>query len=275
MAVALHNQESVFSANRAVGRVELSVAAENGHTRRRHVYEDGSLRVRFPHSGGEPLETVFINTAGGMAGGDRFAIDLAVGDGAHLLAGTAAAEKVYRSAGPDTAVSVNISVAEGGQLAWLPQETILFDHARLTRRFDIDLAPGASLIMAEAIVFGRSAMDEVVKRGRLNDRWRVRQGGRLMFAETIRLDGDIAVTLAEPAVAAGGVAIASVLSVPGDERMVAAVRALPNLHGEVGISAWNGIAVVRLCARDGAALRHDLSAVLAALSAPLPRLWLN
>ncbi|HTQ82024.1 MAG TPA: urease accessory protein UreD, partial [Pseudolabrys sp.] len=157
---------------------------------------------------------------------------------------------------------------------WLPQETILFDRARLSRRIDIDLAASASLVVAEALVFGRAAMGETVEQGLLADRWRLRRGGRLVFAESVRLDGAIAERLACPAVAAGGIAIATVLVAPGGEATLAAVRALEaQFAGEVGISAWNGIAVARLCAKDGAALRHDLVALLAALEQPLPRLW--
>ena len=66
------------------------------------------------------------------------------------------------------------------------------------------------------------------------------------------------------------------LLAPGDAAKVAAVRARDGTwQGEAAISAWNGIAVARLCARDGAALRHDLIALLAALGTPVPRLWLN
>ena len=75
----------------------------------------------------------------------------------------------------------------------------------------------------------------------------------IIFAENIRLDGVVARKLARPAVAGGGVAIATVLAVPGDEQMIAAVRDCgERFAGEVGISAWNGIAVARLCAPDGA-----------------------
>ena len=110
----------------------------------------------------------------------------------------------------------------------------------------------------------------------LADRWRVRQGGKLVFAEGVRLDGAIAEKLAGAAVARGGIAVATVLSVPGEEAFVEAVRALDGLRGEVGVSAWNGIAAARLVAPDGAALRHDLTMVLTALrGAALPRLWLN
>jgi urease accessory protein len=270
------SQADIFSANRAVGRIALAVDTAHGRTRRKRLHEDGSLRIQFPNAATDPLEAIIINTAGGMAGGDCFSVDVAVGAGAALIAGTAAAEKIYRSNGPDTAVAVKLSVAEGARLAWLPQETILFDRARLSRRFDVGLAADASLMMAEAVVFGRAAMGEAVVQGRLLDRWRVRRGGRLIFADGVRLDGAIEAKLAEPAVAAGGVAIATVLMTPAGDAQVAAARAHDKeFAGSVGISAWNGIAVVRFCAIDAAALRRDLVCVLAALGAPVPRLWLK
>jgi urease accessory protein len=266
-----------FAANRAVGRIALSVASRDGTSRRSRVHEQGSLRVRFPHGDGERLDAVIVNTAGGIAGGDRFDLAMTVGEGARLTVTTAAAEKVYRSLGSPAEVAVALSVAPGGRLAWLPQESILFDGVNLRRTIDVDLAEGAVLLLAEAVVFGRSAMGEAVNHGHFFDRWRVRRANRLVFAETVRLDGAIAETLAEPAVANGGVAVASVLVAPGDDARVAAVRAIKHsFAGEVGASAWNGVTVVRFCARDGAALRRDLIAVLATLSdGPLPRLWLN
>jgi urease accessory protein len=269
-------QQDIFAANRATGHVALSVAASAGRTRRTRVHEDGSLRVRFPNAAAQALEAVIVNTGGGMTGGDRFTVEIALGEGASLIAGTAAAEKIYRSTGPDAEMKVRLDLADGARLAWLPQETILFDRARLARRIDVDLSERASLLMAEAVVFGRSAMGEAVSQGFFADRWRVRRGGRLVFAESARLDGAIAAKLNEPAASAGGVAIATVLVAPADDGRLAAVRALADqFAGEVGISEWGGIAVARLCAKDGAALRHDLIAVLTALGAQVPRLWLN
>ncbi len=268
----------IFAGNRAVGRVALAVAAESGESRRRNVHEAGSLRVRFPNAASKAvLDAVIVNTAGGMAGGDRFDVDVSVGAGARLTVTTAAAEKVYRSLGPDTEVGVKLDVGPGGALAWLPQETILFDQVRLRRTIDVDLAHDANLLLAEAIVFGRSAMGETVLRGHLFDRWRVRVGGALVFAETLRLDGAIAQHLARRAVAGDSVAIASAIKIPGDETGAATIRDLAkDFAGEVGVSAWNGLLVARLVAPDGAALRRDLIAVLTALNTmPLPRLWLN
>ena len=80
-ATALH---SVFAANRSAGRIALTVAAEAGVTRRRQVYEDGPLRIRFPNSAPPRLEAMIVNTAGGIAGGDRHDLDIGVMDGAAL-----------------------------------------------------------------------------------------------------------------------------------------------------------------------------------------------
>jgi urease accessory protein len=266
-----------FAANRALGSIALAVRASAGVTRRSRLREEGPLRVRCPGPASAELEAVIVNTAGGVAGGDRFTLGVTVEPEARLIVTTAAAEKVYRTLAPEARIDVKLDVAAGGSLSWLPQETILFDRARLKRSIDVDLAEDARLVLAEAIVFGRSGMGEVVHDSFLFDRWRLRRGGRLMHAEALRLDGAVASRLAQPAVAKGGIAVATVLVVPGDEGTAAAVRALGDrFRGEVGVSAWNGLAAVRLCAADGEALRHDLVAVLAAVrGAPLPRLWLN
>lgn len=265
-----------FAANRATGHIALSVSAHDGITRRAKVHEDGSLRVRFPNATPDALEAVLVNTGGGMTGGDRFSIEMDVGEGASLIAGTAAAEKIYRSSGADAEMNVRLTLAPNARLAWLPQETILFDRARLRRRIDIDLAEGASLVMAEAVVFGRAAMNEAMNDGFFSDAWRIRRDGKLIYADTARLDGAIAAKMTERAVTNGGIAIATVLVAPGGDDRLEQVRALgENCVGEVGISAWNGLAVARLCARDGATLRHDLIAVLAALGTTVPRLCLQ
>jgi urease accessory protein len=271
-------QSEVFAGNRAIGVIALTVAAGAEGSRRQRVHEEGALRVRFPNvAAGDPLEAVVVNTAGGMTGGDRFDLDMAVGPGARLTVTTAAAEKIYRSLGADTDIRVKLDVGSGAALAWLPQETILFDRIRLRRSIEADLAPDASLLLAEGVVFGRSAMGETLTQGHFSDRWRVRRGGVLVFAESLRLHGAIAQQLDQRAVAGGGVAIASVLKVPADDAAVTAVRAKQSeFAGEVGVSAWNGVALARLVAPDGAALHRDLIAVLSAFgNMPLPRLWLN
>jgi urease accessory protein len=262
----------IFAANRAVGRLALTVTHDGRRSRRARVYEDGPLRARFPN--GPALEAVIINTAGGIAGGDHFNFDIDIGEGAELTATTAAAEKVYRAIDEPARVDVRLSVAPAGKLMWLPQETILFQEARLRRSVEIDLAAEASLLFVEAVVFGRTAMGETVTDGELFDRWRVRRSGELVFADTMRLNGAIGASLARTAVAAGHCAIATVLAVPADADALERARGL-GFHGEAGISAWSGFMLARLVARDGAKLRHDLRMLLAALHGSPPRLWVN
>jgi urease accessory protein len=268
---------AVFAANRARGAVSFEVKSAGGVTRRGDLHESGSLRVRFPSPEGEGLSAVFVNTAGGVAGGDRFDIEIAAREGARLTMTTAAAEKIYRATGKPAELNIALKAADGAHLAWLPQETILFDRARVTRRIDIDLTETASLLLCEIVVFGRAAMGETMRHGEFIDRWRLRRGGRLVFAENMHLGGAIGEKLSQPAIAKGGVAIGTALIVPGDQALVERIReALEHFGGEVGISSWNGFAMARFCAQDAARLRADMIAVLArASSVPLPRLWLN
>ncbi|MCK1746230.1 urease accessory protein UreD [Bradyrhizobium sp. 139] len=267
---------TVFEANRARGAVRFDVHARDGVTRRGVLHESGSLRVRFPSPEGEGLSGVFVNTAGGVAGGDRFDIEITATDAARLTLTTAAAEKVYRAPGQAAELNIALKVAAGAHIGWLPQETILFDRARVRRRFDIELDEGASLLLCEIVVFGRTAMGERMEQGEFVDRWRLRRGGKLVFAETVRLDGNIGAKLARSAVAKGGAAIGTALIVPGDEALIERIReASESFAGEVGISAWNGFAMARFCAQDAARLRADIMGVLARTGAVLPRLWLN
>lgn len=275
-AIAASDTAAVFARNRARGLIDLSVSAHEGRTRRQSVVEEGSLRVRLPDVSGPESEAVILNTAGGIAGGDDFSITIDAGQGAQIAVISAAAEKVYRAIDAASRINVRLSVAAGATLRWLPQETILFDGAKLNRSIEVDVADGASLVMAESTVFGRSAMDETVREGELVDRWRIRQGGKLVFADALRFGGDISALLARPAAGGGATAFATVVIAPGDEALAEKARTcLASCTSEAGVSAWNGIAVIRLCGTDAAHLRRDLVSVLNNLCGTLPRLWTN
>jgi len=267
----------IFAANRAVGCISVAVAAGSSAPICARLHESGSLRLRFPNSQtSTSLDAVIVNTAGGMAGGDRFSLDVAVGKDAQLTVMTAAAEKIYRSLGPATEIAMKFDVGPNGALTWLPQPMIAFDRMRLRRTIDVTLARNASLLFAEATVFGRSAMGESVREGYLSDRRRIRIDRELVFAETIGFDGDIARRLTERAVAKDNVATASVLKVPAGEACAEVLSIQDSFDAEVGISAWNGLAVAKLVAPDGETLQRDLARLLNALGGkPLPRLWLN
>src|SRR5262245_66643396 len=139
----------------------------------------------------------------------------------------------------------------------MPQETILFNQARLRRDIEVDIAADAQLLLAEGVVFGRTAMGESVQRGRLIDRWRVRRAGELVFADTVRLDGSIEELLAPPAIAAGGCAVGTVLAMPHDAVALDRVRFL-TFGGAIGSSAWNGVKLARVVGPKGGGPPHGL-----------------
>src|SRR5580704_15110941 len=107
-----------FAANRAVGIVTLAAEVRNGMTTRVRVHEEGSLRLRFPGPRSAELEAVIVNTAGGVAGGDRLDLAISAGAGARLIVTSAAAEKIYRSLGPDAVIGIKLDVSAGATLAW-------------------------------------------------------------------------------------------------------------------------------------------------------------
>src|ERR1700745_2944902 len=110
---------AVFAANRARGAIHFDVALRDGVTRRGALHESGSLRVRFPSPEDHGLSAVLVNTAGGIAGGDRFDIDISAAEGARLTLTTAAAEKIYRAPGAAAELNIGLKVASSAHLSWL------------------------------------------------------------------------------------------------------------------------------------------------------------
>jgi urease accessory protein len=259
---------------RTRGSLHLSACRVGDRTAAARLRERGPLRLRFPRPTQErALEGVVINTAGGVVGGDRLEVGIEAGEGTSLVLTSQAAEKVYRSTGVAARAAIRLTVEAGARLAWIPQETILFDRARLSRTLDAEVAPDASLVLCEGIVFGRTAMGERVRSGALRDRWRLHRGGRLVFADALTLEGAIDDVLSHRAIAAGALAIATIVAVGPDveERIEDLRAALEPADVEAGASVACGVLRARLLARDGLALRGGLVAALTALGVTLPR----
>jgi urease accessory protein len=276
--MTMHDGILAQAAQRVAGKARLACAEIDGRTRLRRLYQDGSAKIRMPAVNGDPLEAVLINTAGGLTGGDRLAWEVDVGAGAAAVITTQACEKVYRASSGHAGVRVGLNVGEGARIAWLPQETIVFDRSAFARTLDVDLAPGAEALLLEATVFGRLAMGERTTHGRFHDRWRVRRRGELIHAEDFRIGPDIAATLGRPAVADGAAAVATVLLVsPRAEDLLDRVRGIVGDDG--GVSAWSvggsGKLLARLRAGDGYSLRKRLVPLVELLNgrAGLPKLW--
>jgi urease accessory protein len=261
---------------RARAEARAVFARAGGRTEPRSLFETGGLRWRFPRST-SPCEAVLVNTGGGVAGGDSYSIALDVEDGAVVEATTTAAEKIYRSEGPPARIATALTLGPGARLVWLPQETILFDHARLDRTLTIDIAADADLIVVETLVFGRLAMGETHIDASLRDSWRLTRAGRLVFADATRLD-PAGATLDRPACGAGARAVSTFLAAAPDieTRLPELREALDTRAAEVeaGASAFDGLIVCRLLSASPSRLRETAIAAILALSGRKPpRLW--
>ncbi|MBE7183036.1 MAG: urease accessory protein UreD [Methylobacterium mesophilicum] len=260
---------------RAEGVARVAFRRAGRGTGLARLYQEGCAKLRMPAGRpGEPAHAVLINTAGGLTGGDRFRTEVEVETGASAILTTQACERIYRSTGENTLVSSHLRVGEGASLAWLPQETILFDGSRLCRMLDVDLAIDARFTAVEAVIFGRTAMGERVRSGHFHDRWRIRRGGRLLFADDLRFSGAIDRTLQRAAVLRGNLAMATLFHAGPDlERLLDPVREALGEGG--GASVWAGKLVARVVAQDGLSLRRGVEPALRILmdGSTLPTVW--
>ncbi|HHB80266.1 MAG TPA: urease accessory protein UreD [Aliiroseovarius sp.] len=257
---------------RARGAIRLGYGAAGLE----RLHQSGCGRCLFPNPFGGDAQAVVINTAGGLTGGDRFGVEVTLGQEARLVLTTQAAERIYRSIGGAAEVHNQVQVGAGASLHWLPQETILFDHAALRRRLEVELAADASFLGLETLVLGRRAMGEAVTRAALRDQWRIRRNGRLIHGEALRLDGDIGKLSGTQALLDGARAGAVLVLVsPHAETLLETARALLPADGvRAAASAWNGRLVVRWMAQDLMPLKAAQARFLAGFpGAAVPRVW--
>lgn len=270
---------------RSDGAACMTFKSRAGRTELADLYQSDPCRVLFPGPDpGEPFLAVLLTTSGGLAGGDRVEIDIDAGADTVSVVSSQSAEKVYRSLGASTVIRAKLAAAAGAWLEWLPHETILFDRARLDRRIELHLAPGACVLAGELIVLGRTARGESFDSGLLHEAWRVLRGGKLAWADVMRLDGDIPELLAHPAGFAGNFAQATVVFAADDApaHVDAARVALESCASTAAVTVVNGLLIARFLARDAQLLRREVGLLWLALrragggpTAPLPRVWAN
>ena len=273
---------------RSEGEAEIAFELRGGRSVLSHLYQRAPCRVLFPATAIDDLpEAVLVTTSGGIAGGDRLRIAVSVEAGAAALLTSQAAEKIYRSLGPEARCAVSLQIGDGAWLEWLPQETILFQAARFSRTIEAKLSATGRLLASEMVVFGRLARGERFSSGRLQDRWRLHRGGGLIWTDTVCLedhpgDSSEGSALDEPLAFGGARAMATVVYAgPDAARHLALARSLTGEAGcRAGATLVNGTLLARFLAEDPGKLRADLAGYVAALRhaaaglpARPPRLW--
>ena len=263
------------------GRIVLS-GSEDG-TCIEDVFERSPIRIMFPRTEHRRVEeAVIINTGGGVAGGDRLECSVAALPGASIAVTSQAAEKVYRALHEPARVVTKLKAQMSAKLAWLPQETIVFNQARLHRTTEIDLFSGAQLLALEWIVLGRAAHGEVVVGGNITDTWRVKRDGRLIWADSFRITDEILPHLNRRALLANGKAVATLIYFgPYLEKRLDLLREIiPSLGCNCAATLVSGLIVVRFAVKESSDLKLALRSFLQQFGPELgsgpfrvPKMW--
>ncbi|MEO1223050.1 MAG: urease accessory protein UreD [Pseudomonadota bacterium] len=246
--------------NHARGSLAMQWRHVSGRTRLATVAQEAPYRLMTPMvESDEPPLAVAANVSGGVVGGDRLDLSLAVRPNAALSTVGQAAEKVYRSAGPTARLRNRISVESGARLDWMPQGTILFDGVRMTRRTTIDLADDASLLYGEILIFGRHGMGERLVWGDIADSLDVSVAGNRVFADRFRLSDGMA-ALADRFALDGAEAAALVIVHAPERDLLDSVRdrLKPGPGLRCGATRRGPLLVLRWLGTDAAALRASV-----------------
>ncbi len=249
------------------------------------LYQRAPCRVLFPATdAGEPVQAVLLTTSGGLTGGDRTRVALAIGANAQATVTTQAAERIYRAlpAEGDASVQVEMRVDDGAWAEWLAQETIVFEGSRLRRLLTADVAATGRLLAVESLVFGRTAMGEHFDTGLLHDAWRISRRGKLLWADALHLEGDVRKARGAPFGFGTSVACATLLYVGADaaRQLVTARQLLEHCNVRCGATSLDGIMLTRIMADDAVEVRATVMKLVASirqaaasLPARLPQVW--
>ena len=260
---------------RASGESRVSFVVKDGATRLADLYQRDPCRVMFPEpEPGEPPQAVLLTTSGGVTDGDSLKMAIDIGPSARAVAATQAAEKIYRAAkgGGHCTMEIALVVGEGATLDWLPQETIVFEGARLKRRTVAEVAPGGALLACEMVVLGRAASGERFTGGLLLDSWSVLRAGTLVWTDTLRVEGET------PTGAGFGQANALATVIGAWDEPQARFKQARALLQEcdkirAGVTLVNGVMVARLLGEATQVREATIGFLTAFRGRRLPRVW--
>jgi len=268
---------------RSDGFARLILAGSAHGTRIVDIFQRSPIRIMFPGIRGAPVEeAVVVNTAGGIAGGDRLEFAVTVLANASVTVTSQAAERVYRALSEPALIETRLRIGKATKLAWLPQETIVFNGGRMRRNTEIEISAGAELLALEWLVLGRAAHGEEIVGGQITDGWQVRLDGRLIWADRFRVTDEVFPRLRSRALLADFKAIGTLIYFgPDAEARVQLLRDLaPELRCHCLTTAVSGLVIARLAARAAAELKSGLREILLQFGRTLgqgpfrlPKMW--
>jgi urease accessory protein len=268
---------------RAEGSLRIVLGGSEQGTHIMDVFQKSPIRVLFPRAlGGATQEAVLVNTAGGIAGGDRLDFDVTALSSAAIAVTSQTAEKVYRALDQPARIATKLLASETAKLAWLPQETIAFNRARVSRETEIEVSTGAELLALEWLALGRTAYGEEMDGGQVTENWRVKIDGRLIWADSFRLTDEIFPHLRRKALLSNCKAVGTLIYFgPHLETRLEFMREIASLlECQCLASSISGLIVVRFAAELSSSLRLALRTFLQQLSREFgpgpfrtPKMW--
>jgi urease accessory protein len=246
-------------------------------TLRRH---SGPLRVQkhLYAEGPQVCQHIIVHPPGGIAGGDRLDISARVERDAWAQLTSPGAAKWYRANSP-AYQQLEVTVADGATLEWLPQETIVFSAAQAQLSTSIDLQGDARLFYWDVIALGRPASDERFERGHFQSQLNIRRDGQLLWHERQRIVGNDG--LLDSPIGLDGQPVFATLLVTGeiDSELLERCRALDHpVRGD--LTQLPGLLVARCLASEALLARGWLIALWRLLRPALlgrealaPRIW--
>ncbi len=267
---------------------EVNGATRTVMTERDHF---GPLRILKPlyPEGDDTCHAVIVHPPGGIVAGDSLVVDARVDSGAHALATTPGAQKLYRSTGAAASAITRLHVADDASLEWMPQETMVFDGVRAKQTLEIKLAPKARFFGWEMLCLGRTTRGERFATGEFRQSIRLVRAGSdaPLWRESMILIGSDPLMTSPLGFRDLPVAATAWIAVPADESGVVAAEVLTNVRealGEAPLAAASspeqGLIVIKAMGDAPEAVRNLLIGVWKRIrlqvfgrEPQLPRIW--
>lgn len=265
---------------RNCGTARIGFKCLDGKTELSECFASAPLKWFFPRSSKDVKDAVVANVSGGIAGADQLEFKINSGEATNVSVTSQAAEKIYCALDTPARVRTKIRVGEHARFEWLPQETIVFDGARLDRSLEVEICPGAEALLAEIVVLGRTAHNEQFRSGHLLDRWSINSEGSPVWRDAFEIDKSCAMGMA--ASMAGHSVIATLVYAGADApKHLDALRGLASQVGGIsGATSFRGILLARFLASEAGRFKAGFARMIGELrsrllgrTAQAPRVW--
>ncbi len=228
-----------------VGILDLAFESIGGRTELTAHYQKAPSHITRPlyYDPGAPdmPYVMLMSSAGGVVQGDRYRTDVSCGPGASVHLMTQGATRLYRMDQDYATQLVNLTVASGGYLEYLPDATIPYGGTRYYQQVGVTVAPDATVVLGETLLAGRLARGERHAYTAYCGDVEVHDAeGRLLFADPLRLvPGERAAT--GPAVMAGFGVMASLYVITGAKPAQTVADTMHETLARTGLRAGAGV----------------------------------